>query len=104
MALICKNCGLPKELCTCEVIERGEQKIVVFVEKRKYNKPTTVIEGIVDNGKEMSSKLKANLACGGTFKNDRIELQGDHRNRIKEILIKLGYSEDQIEVSQQIRR
>ena len=98
MALICKNCGLPQELCTCEVIERGEQKIRVFIEKRKFNKPTTVVDGITENGKELSSQLKAKLACGGTFKNGRIELMGDHRNRIKEILVKLGYEEDQIDV------
>ena len=98
MALICKSCGLPQELCTCEVIERGEQKIRVFIEKRKFNKPTTVVDGITENGKELSSQLKAKLACGGTFKNGRIELMGDHRNRIKEILVKLGYEEDQIDV------
>jgi hypothetical protein len=37
--------------------------------------------------------------CGGTFKNGHIELQGDHRNRLKEILLKLGYEEKQIEIS-----
>ncbi len=47
---------------------------------------------------DLAKKLKGELACGGTVKDGRIELQGDHRNRVKDILIKSGYSEDLIEV------
>lgn len=99
MPEICPKCGLPKELCACGAIQIEAQKIRIFVEKRKFNKPITIIEGITDNAKDLASKLKAKLACGGTFKNNHIELQGDHRNRLKEILVRLGYSEDQIELS-----
>ncbi|MBI2005205.1 MAG: stress response translation initiation inhibitor YciH, partial [Candidatus Aenigmarchaeota archaeon] len=38
-------------------------------------------------------------ACGGTVKEGHIELQGNHKNKAKEILVKLGYSEEQIEIS-----
>jgi len=96
---VCKVCGLPKSLCTCVAIDRESQKIKVFIEKRKFGKPATIIEGIVENGKEVSSQLKAKLACGGTFKNNRIELQGDHKKKIKDILAKMGYDENQIESS-----
>lgn len=58
----------------------------------------TVVKGIT-NGKQVSKQLKSQLACGGTFKNDQIELQGDHKGRITPILKKLGYTEDQIEIS-----
>ena len=95
----CKVCGLPKSLCACAAIDRESQKINVFIEKRKFGKPATVIEGIVDGGKEVSSQLKAKLACGGTFKNNRIELQGNHKKKIKDILVKMGYAEDQIQVN-----
>jgi len=94
---ICPVCGLPKSLCICKTIEQAEQKIKIFVEKRRFGKPTTIIEGI-NNGKEIIKQLKAKLACGGTVKNNHIELQGNHKNKLKEILIKLGYSEDQIEI------
>jgi len=94
---ICPKCGLPKELCACEAIDREAQKILISVEKRKFGKSITVINGISENGKELSSQLKAKLACGGTFKDGRIELMGDHRNKLKSILVKLGYEEDQIE-------
>ncbi len=96
---ICAVCGLPKpSLCICGTIEKTEQTIKVFSEKRKFGKVTTIVEGITDNGKEVSKQLKSFLACGGTFKGNHIELQGDHRNRVKEILMKLGYNENNIEV------
>ena len=98
MSEICQKCGLPKELCTCGVREREEQKITVFMEKRRFNKPITMVEGIGDAGKEVAKHLKSKLACGGTFKNGFIELQGDHRSNIKELLIKLGYDEGRIEI------
>lgn len=69
------------------------------MEKRRFNKPTTIIEGITDNAKDLASQLKSKLACGGTFKDNHIELQGDHRNKLKDILVKLGYDESQIEIS-----
>jgi len=99
MPEVCPKCGLPKELCACEAIEREAQKIKIFVEKRKFGKPITIVEGITDNAKDLTSQLKSKLACGGTFKNNHIELQGDHRSKLKDILVKLGYEEDQIELS-----
>jgi len=98
MPEICPKCGLPKELCVCGAIAQEAQKIEVFVEKRKFGKTITIISGITDNAKELASQLKSKLACGGTFKNGHIELQGDHKVRVKDILLKLGYSEDQIEI------
>jgi translation initiation factor 1 len=96
---ICPVCGLPKSLCVCATLERAEQKIRVSVEKRRFGKPITLIEGITENAKELIKQLKSQLACGGTFKEGHIELQGDHRLRLKDILVKLGYAEEQIEIS-----
>lgn len=95
---VCPVCGLPAELCICSQIKKEEEKIRVFVEKRRFGKTTTIIEGVADNRKKIASFLKSKLACGGTHKNDRIELQGDHRQKIKELLVELGYREEQIEV------
>lgn len=99
MSEVCSVCGLPKSLCVCKAIEREAEKIKIFVEKRRFDKLITIIEGVTENAKELTSQFKSKLGCGGTYKNDRIELQGDHRSKLKDILLKLGYSEEQIEIS-----
>ena len=66
---------------------------------RRFRKPITIIEGISENAKDIAKQLKSKLACGGTIKKGHIELQGDHKNRVKDLLVKLGYSEEQIEIS-----
>lgn len=47
--------------------------------------------------KNLAKQLKELLACGGTIKNNEIELQGEHVKKIKEKLISLGFSPDSIE-------
>jgi translation initiation factor 1 len=95
---ICAKCGLPQDICACAGIDQSTQKIRVFIEKRKFMKPITIIEGITENAKEISSQLKRKLATGGTFKKGHIELMGDHRKRLTDILVKIGYSKEQIEI------
>jgi len=99
---ICLKCGLPKDLCVCETIAKEQQKIIIKNEKRRYGKKVTLISGLDDKTIDVNGLvkvLKQKLACGGTFKNNQIELQGDHRPRLKDILVKLGYEEGQIELS-----
>jgi len=100
MSSICPTCGLPKDICVCETIAKETQKINVKTEKRRFGKLMTVIEGINSKEidvKEITKKLKSKFACGGTAKGGKIELQGDHKSRVKEELIKLGFSENSIE-------
>ena len=100
MADTCPKCGLPQDICVCEAIAREQQKIEVKVEKRKFGKKYTVINGIkkeVSLG-DIAKKLKAKFACGGTSKKGRIELQGDHKNRIKPVLVELGFPGETIEI------
>lgn len=101
MSEICSMCGLPKELCVCETIAKETQKINVFIEKKKFNRIYTVIEGIDSKEidlKDLAKKLKSKFACGGTIKDDRIELQGNHRQKAKESLIGLGFAPETIEL------
>ena len=95
----CSKCGLPFDLCVCVTIEREAEKIRITTEMRRFNKPITIVEGITENAKDVAKQLKSKLACGGTIKEGHIELQGEHKARVKEILVKLGYSEEQIEIS-----
>jgi translation initiation factor 1 len=96
---VCSTCGLPADLCACISIDREAQKIRVFIVHRKFNKPVTIVEGITENTKSIASQIKAKLACGGTVKKNHIELQGYHSKRLRDILVKLGYSSDQIDIS-----
>lgn len=68
-------------------------------DKKRYGKIVTIVKGFdkeVDM-KKIAKALKNELACGGTFSDGEIELQGDHTKRIKPLLQKLGFDEDQIE-------
>ena len=97
---ICPKCGLPKEACVCEIIAKTEQKIKVTPVKKRYGKISTVISGIDPKGvdlKNLAKQLKEGLACGGTVKNNEIELQGEHVKKVKEKLVSLGFSPDSIE-------
>ncbi len=98
---VCTKCGLNKEFCVCETLAKEKEKIRVSGIKRRYGKFTTVVNGISKDMdiKHILKELKTRLACGGTCKDGIIELQGDHRAKVKSILIKLGFSEEQIEVS-----
>jgi translation initiation factor 1 len=88
------------EMLFKEVLKE-QQRIRVYVERARYGKLKTIIEGIDEKEfdlEDIAKKLKAKLACGGTVKKGRIELQGDHRDRVKKLLADLGFSEELIEV------
>lgn len=100
MVGVCNQCGLPQDLCVCEVIAREQQKITVKTEKRKFGKTYTIVVGIRKeaNIDEIFRRLKSKFACGGTAKSGQIELQGDHKSRMKLALADLGFPEETIEV------
>jgi translation initiation factor 1 len=98
---VCKVCGLPKELCVCQEIAREQQRINIYSIKRKYGKIMTIVEGIDEkqlNIKELTKSLKSKLACGGTSKEGRIELQGNHKARVREVLVGMGFSPEMIDM------
>ncbi len=101
MGDVCTQCGLPSELCVCETIAKESQEIVVKTIKKKFNKVYTEITGIDDKEidlKDVAKKLKSKFACGGTAKEKKIELQGDHKQKVKEFLIELGFLPETIKV------
>ncbi len=92
--------GLPPEICEQLMMDQ-EELIKIRVEKRKWGREVTIIEGLKTDEshlKKIAKQLKSKLATGGTVKNGRIELQGDHRERVKEILEEMGYPSENIVV------
>jgi translation initiation factor 1 len=96
---ICPKCGLPMQACVCEQITKGSQRIKVTLDKKRYGKIVTVVTGFDSSidVKKIAKSLKNELACGGTSKNNEIELQGDHSKKIRAILVKLGFNEESID-------
>ncbi len=95
MPEICNKCGLPKELCMCEEIAREQQEIRIYSVRRRYGKIVTIVAGIDTNDidiDELARQLKTKCASGGTVKDDQIELQGDHKEKVRKTLSDLGFS------------
>ena len=95
MSDICPVCGLPKELCVCEDIAKETQNVRISTDKRRYGKTVTIVEGIDSSNisiNEVAKDLKTKCAAGGTVKNGRIVLQGDHKKKISRVLEELGFT------------
>lgn len=100
MAELCKKCGMIKDLCVCEILDKEEAtKIRVYITKAKFRKLVTIVEGIDRKNLDETAKgLKHALACGGTAKDGQVVLQGNHKKKIRDILVKMGYSAESIQV------
>ena len=85
--------GLPKELLAMEEIVREQQSVKVHVEKRRYGKLVTVINGLGTRAdiSDIAKQLKTKCATGGTSKGGLIELQGDHTKKVKDVLADMGF-------------
>ncbi len=101
MSVVCKKCGLPEDLCACGELDKEQARIIVRLETRRFSKVSTIIEGI--NAKQSDlprivKELKSSFACGGTMKDGIIMLQGNHRDEVREYLLKMGFNEQAIEM------
>jgi translation initiation factor 1 len=82
-------------------LDREQARVKVRMEMRRFGKPTTIVEGLKMNEKdlqELGTQMKKSLATGGTVKDGIVILQGDHRERVAEILKQKGFAESSIEV------
>lgn len=60
----------------------------------RKGKTVTVITGLQHNKENLAKllkTLKAQCGSGGTIKDDTLEIQGEHKQKLLDILIKLGY-------------
>lgn len=62
--------------------------------KGRGGKTVTLVKKLVlseEDIKELAKKLKQVCGSGGTVKEDVIEIQGEHREKIAEALVRIGY-------------
>jgi translation initiation factor 1 len=87
--------GLPDELGIEEDLGRAEQQLTVGIDERTYGKKMTIVEGFDPSSvdvEDVASNLKNGLGTGGTVDEGRIELQGDHRERVRDLLEDEGFT------------
>ena len=95
----CDRCGELEQDCQCPPaptprIPPGQQTAKLSIEKRKKGKVVTIVCGLPAEGNdllELLSMLKAACGAGGTLKEDALEIQGKHAERIRETLARIGY-------------
>lgn len=70
-----------------------DDPLICKYEKRK-GKPITIIEGYTGGDadfKMLARDIKTTLGVGGSFKKEKIIIQGDYRDRIMELLKAKGF-------------
>jgi translation initiation factor 1 len=76
-------------------LDAEKAQITVSTEIRRFNKPVTIVQGILDNKDALSitKYLKNKIGTGGTFKEGKIMLQGNHKDKVAKLLIAIGFDE-----------
>lgn len=95
---ICPNCDKAKANCLCGKKASGQQKpsdgvIRIGREtKGRKGKGVTLISGVPSESLvSIAKELKQLCGSGGTVKDGRIEIQGDHRDTILSFFVKKGF-------------
>jgi len=80
--------------------EPAQQQIKVKLEtKHRAGKAVTLVDnfrGSEEQKEELGKKLKAFCGTGGSVKDGEIIVQGDHRDKVLQWLIKNGYSKSKV--------
>ena len=95
---MCPDCRQPVAPCTCkaQALPTGDGVVRVSREtKGRGGKAVTVVKGVLVDAAglaELGKKLKNACGSGGTVKDGVIEVQGDHCDRVVELLKAQGHT------------
>lgn len=93
----CPRCKELLSACSCVAVEAVPASLTVKLRLEKGGrggKAVTVLYDLPRNPdflKDLATKLKKACGTGGTAKEDTVELQGDYRERLRQLLPTLGY-------------
>ena len=94
---VCRGCGQPERGCQCgqanEAIPARPVAKLRMEKAGRGGKTVTVIFGLPKNAaflKDLSQALKRSCGAGGAATEDGVELQGDLRERVRELLLARG--------------
>ena len=97
----CPVCGWPLRDCQCSARHAAREPVPARVvaklrteKKGRGGKTVTVVYGLPQNDeflKELSQELKRACGTGGTIVEGGVELQGDLRARVRDVLVERGY-------------
>ena len=95
----CPRCGWPEDDCRCA--SAGEEAVPETVTARlsieksgRRGKTVTVVSGLPRNDDflaRLAKELKRACGSGGTALDDRVEVQGDHRDKLRGLLAGKGW-------------
>jgi translation initiation factor 1 len=98
---VCEKCGWPAADCRCSARLTASSEPVpdrvtakLRVENRASGKVVTVIDALPDNAPfldALARELKKSCGTGGRVGTGHVELQGDHRERLRELLGRKGW-------------
>jgi translation initiation factor 1 len=77
-----------------EDLPKAQQKLRIHLDRLKGNKEATVVSGFVGTTETLEvlgKLLKTKCGVGGTVKDNEIQLQGNHRDKVLQFLITEGY-------------
>ena len=95
---VCPECEQPLDACSCNHSANPKDGLktvrVSLSSKGRKGKSVTLIKGLSMNPSELKAyagKLKKKTGTGGSLKDGVIEIQGDYREKVAEILSKDGW-------------
>ena len=98
---LCPKCRWPAADCRCSGRQPADEPVPARIvaklrlEKRPSGKSVTIVEGLPKNERflmELAKDLKRACGAGGTAGEQSVQLQGDQREKLRDLLARRGWT------------